>query len=130
MQSNILRVSRAQKLNCEVWGQSKNSKRPLLADPNNLQLASQMAEVRRLAKREIGKHLIGQKGSGLGHLAAATAGAESPLLAEKRHQSLEVTVVAAHPENAVLEAPALQVGLEIPLYSYYSYYFSRSGLLI
>lgn len=61
------------------------------------------------------KHLIGQQGGGLGHAACATAGAEPALLAGKRHQSLEVAFVAAHPEKAVLEAAALQVGLEYPV---------------
>ena len=68
-----------------------------------------------LAKRDIGKHLIGQKGGGLGHAPGATAGAESSFFAGKRHQPLEVAVVAAYPEKAVLEATALQVGLEFPV---------------
>ena len=46
-----------------------------------------------LAERDIGKHLIGQQGCGLGHAAGAGAGAESALLAGKRHQPLEVAFV-------------------------------------
>ena len=34
-----------------------------------------------LAKRDIGKHLIGQQGGGLGHAAGAAAGTKSALLA-------------------------------------------------
>jgi type I restriction-modification system DNA methylase subunit len=62
-----------------------------------------------------GKYLIGQQGGGLGHAAGATTGAEPALLAGKRYKPLEVAFVAAHPEKAVLEAAALQVGLEFPV---------------
>tara|TARA_R110002124_G_scaffold74866_1_gene201055 strand:+ start:238 stop:714 length:477 start_codon:yes stop_codon:yes gene_type:complete len=68
-----------------------------------------------LAERDIGKHLMGQQGGGLGHAAGAAAGAESALLAGKYHQPLEVAFVAAHPEKAVFEAAALQVGFEHPV---------------
>ena len=68
-----------------------------------------------MAKRDIGKHFIGQHGGGLGYAAGATTGAESPLLAGKRPQSPEVAVVAVHPEKAVRESAALQVGLEFPV---------------
>jgi hypothetical protein len=68
-----------------------------------------------LAKRDIGKYLIGQQGGGLGHAAGATTGAEPAFLAGKRYKPLEVAFVAAHPEKAVLEATALQVGLEFPV---------------
>jgi hypothetical protein len=68
-----------------------------------------------LAKRDIGKHLIGQQGGGLGHAAGAAAGAEPSFFAGERHQPLEVALVAAHPEKAVLESAALQVGLEFPV---------------
>ena len=56
-----------------------------------------------------------EKGRSLGHAAGATAWAEAPLLTGKCHQLLEVAFVAAHPEKAVFEAAALQVGLESPL---------------
>ena len=39
----------------------------------------------------------------------------SPLLAGKRYKSFEMTFVTAYPEKAVLEAAALQVGLEFPV---------------
>ena len=68
-----------------------------------------------LAKRDIGKYLIGQQGGGLGHAAGATTGAEPALLAGKRYKSFEMTFVTAYPEKAVLEAAALQVGLEFPV---------------
>jgi hypothetical protein len=68
-----------------------------------------------LAKRDIGKYLIGQQGGGLGHAAGATTGAEPALLAGKRYKSFEMTFVTAHPEKAVLEAAALQVVLEFPV---------------
>jgi hypothetical protein len=61
-----------------------------------------------------GKYLIGQQGGGLGHAAGATTGAEPALLAGKRYKSFEMTFVTAYPEKAVLEAAALQVGLEFP----------------
>jgi len=66
-----------------------------------------------LAKRDIGKHLIRQQGDGLGHAVGATAGAEATLLTGKRDLSLEGAFVAVYPEKAVLEAAALQVGLEL-----------------
>ena len=65
-----------------------------------------------LAKRDIGKHLIGQQRGGLGHAACSATWAESSFFAGKRHQPLEVAFVAAHPEKAVFEAAALQVGLK------------------
>jgi hypothetical protein len=68
-----------------------------------------------LAKRDIGKYIIREQSSTLGHAARATAGAESALLAGKRNKPLEVAFVAAHPEKAVFEATALQVGLEFPV---------------
>jgi len=51
----------------------------------------------------------------LGHPAGAITVAESALLAGKRNKPLEVAFVAAHPEKAVFEATALQVGLELPV---------------
>jgi len=68
-----------------------------------------------LAKRDIGKYLIGQQGGGLGHTAGATAGAKPAFLAGKCYKSFEMTFVTAHPEKAVLETAALQVGLEFPV---------------
>jgi len=68
-----------------------------------------------LAKRDIGKYLIGQQGGGLGHAAGATTGAEPAFLAGKSYQTLEVALVAAHPEKAVLEATALQESLKFPV---------------
>lgn len=47
--------------------------------------------------------------------AGATAGTESAALARERYQPFEVAFVAAHPENAVFEAAALQVGFEFPV---------------
>jgi len=71
-----------------------------------------------LAKRDIGKYLIGQQGGGLGHAAGATAGAEPAFLAGKCYKSFEMAFVTAHPEKAVLEATALQVSLKFPVDMY------------
>jgi hypothetical protein len=68
-----------------------------------------------LAQWYIGEDFIGQQGGGLGHAAGATTGAEPSFFAGERHQPLEVAFVAAHPEKAVLESAALQVGLEFPV---------------
>ena len=60
-----------------------------------------------LAKRDIGEtpHQS-QKGRGLGHAPGATAGAESSFFAGKRHQPLEVAVVAAYPARFLPHLPA------------------------
>ena len=46
---------------------------------------------------------------------APQLGQKPPLLTGKRHQPLEVAVVAAHPEKAMFQAAALQVGVEFPV---------------
>ena len=43
------------------------------------------------------------------------ARSESAPLAGERHQPLEVTIVAAHPDNAVFQAASLRSGLEFPM---------------
>lgn len=69
-----------------------------------------------LAQWHIGKDFIGKQGCRFGHTAGATAGAKPPLLAGKARgrpgQALKVAVIAAHAQEAVFEATALEVGLE------------------
>lgn len=66
-----------------------------------------------LAQWDSGKDLIGQQGGGLGHAPGAAAGAKSALFAGEGHEALEVAGVAPHPEKAVLQAPAFEVGFEL-----------------
>ncbi len=66
-----------------------------------------------LAKRDIGKYLIGQQGGGLGHAAGATTGAEPALLAGERHQALEVTRIATHAKKPILEATAFEIRFKL-----------------
>jgi len=68
-----------------------------------------------LAKRDIGKHLIGQQGGGLGHPAGATAWIETPLLAGKRYEPLEVTLIATHPQEPVFEATAFEMRFKLSM---------------
>ncbi len=72
-----------------------------------------------LAQWYIGKYFIREKGRCLGHAAGAIAGTgrptESAPLARECYRSFEMAFVAAHPEKAVFEAAALQVGFEFPV---------------
>ena len=68
-----------------------------------------------LAQWHIGEDFIRQQRGGLGHAACSATGAECALLAGKRYKSFEMAFVTAYPEKAVLEAAALQVGLEFPV---------------
>jgi hypothetical protein len=68
-----------------------------------------------LAQWHIGEDFIRQQRGGLGHATCTAARAESALLAGKRYKSFEMAFVTAYPEKAVLEAAALQVGLEFPV---------------
>ena len=43
----------------------------------------------------------GQQGGGLGHPAGATTGTETPLLAGKRYEPLEVVLIATHAQEPV-----------------------------
>jgi len=49
------------------------------------------------------------EGCGLSHPAGATARAESPLLAGKRYEPLEVTCIATHAKKPVFEATAFEI---------------------
>ena len=62
-----------------------------------------------LAKRDIGKYIIREQSSTLGHAARAAAGAETALLAAESDQVLGMTSIAAHAQETVLETPALEV---------------------
>jgi hypothetical protein len=66
-----------------------------------------------LAHWDIGEHLIGQQGGGLGHAAGATAGAESSLLAGERHEPLEVALIATYPQEPVFEATAFEIRFKL-----------------
>ena len=68
-----------------------------------------------LAHRLLGKDLVDQQRGALGHAPGATAGAETARLAAERDQVLGMAGVAAHPQEAVLETPALEVVLELLL---------------
>ena len=72
-----------------------------------------------LAERDIGKHHrpAGRRSRPCGGRRSWgwASPTESALLAGKRNKPLEVAFVAAHPEEAVFEATALQIGLEFPV---------------
>ena len=69
-----------------------------------------------LPQRALGQHLIGQQCSRLGHAPRTTRRAEPALLAAEGHQLLGVALLAAHAQEALLQPPALQVGVEFLLY--------------
>jgi len=48
-------------------------------------------------------------GGGLGHPAGATTGTETPLLAGKRYEPLEVVLIATHAQEPVFEATAFEI---------------------
>lgn len=68
-----------------------------------------------LTQRTLGQDLVGQQRRGLGHAPYATRGAEAALLAAERHQRLGVAVVTMQTQEALFQAPALQVGVELLL---------------
>jgi hypothetical protein len=68
-----------------------------------------------LAQLYIGEYIIREKGRCLGHAAGARAWTETPLLAGKCGQSLEVAFVAAYPQEFVFQTATLQVGLKLPV---------------
>ena len=66
-----------------------------------------------LTKRHIGKDLIGQQCSGLGHPAGTTAGAE-PALAGKRYKPLEATAFEVRIKLSMyMSGQALAFGFEL-----------------
>ena len=68
-----------------------------------------------LAHRLLRKDLVNQKRGTLGHAPGAAAGTETPALAAEGDQVLGMTAFAAHAQEAVLRAAALEVILELPL---------------
>ena len=69
-----------------------------------------------LAHRLLGKHLIDQQRRALGHAPRPTAGAKTASFTAERHQVLGMAGVAAHPQKAMLQAPATQVLFEFLLH--------------
>ena len=59
------------------------------------------------------KHLLHQVPRRLGHAPRAATRAEATLLAGEGHQPLRMAVLAHHPQEAVVEYAATQVGIEL-----------------
>jgi hypothetical protein len=61
----------------------------------------------------LGKHLVHQQRRALRHASGPAAGAETPFLTAERDQVLRVAAITAYPQEAMHQAPALQVRLEL-----------------
>ncbi len=68
-----------------------------------------------LPQRALGQDLIGQHCRSLGHAPRTARRAEPALLAAEGHQLLRMALIAAQAQEALLEPPAFQVGLELRL---------------
>ena len=63
--------------------------------------------------RLLGKHLVHQQRRALRHASGTAAGAATPFLTAERDQVLRMAAITAYPQEAMLQAPALQVRLEL-----------------
>jgi hypothetical protein len=61
------------------------------------------------------KRLFREKGGCLGHPAGTAARAKPSLLAGKRHEPVEVTLIATHPQEPVFEATAFEIRFKLSM---------------